>query len=63
MCATFSKEFFCDIVCGEPVRAVGLGGELLRKHCGEGGGVTRTCGPQRREISRRLFVRACLLCV
>lgn len=32
LCATFSKGFFCDIVCGEPVPTVGLGGELFRKH-------------------------------
>lgn len=36
MCATFSKGFFCDVVCGSllfvGVCAVGLGGELVRKH-------------------------------
>lgn len=50
MCATFSKRFFCDVVCGEPVvcgsLSVLLGWEVSWSEniCGEGGGVTRACG-------------------
>lgn len=63
VCATVSKGFFCDVVCGSLSMLLGWEASWSENTCGEGGGVTRACGPQPREISHKLCVRASLLCV
>lgn len=62
VCAQHSlRDSFVTLFVGSLSLLLGWEASCSENTCGEGGGVTRACGPQRREISRsRVCVRACL---